>query len=178
MNIHRPPRKSPRLQGYDYAQSGAYFVTMCVQHRICLFGTPTPDEWVLNSSGNLIEDYWAKLPSKFPELEIDYSVVMPNHFHGIVILKGIDLSSTSLPQAMRWFKTMTTNAYIHGVKEQGWESFEGKLWQRSYHDHIIRNERELNILREYILINPAKWQEDSFYSGSKKSPPTHKPPIS
>ncbi len=61
---------------------------------------------------------------------------------------------------MRWFKTMTTNAYIRGVRDEGWPRFEGHLWQRSYHDRIVRNETELDHLREYIATNPLRWHLD------------------
>jgi len=61
---------------------------------------------------------------------------------------------------MRWFKTMTTNAYIRGVRDEGRPRFEGRLWQRSCHDRIVRNETELNRLREYIATNPLRWRLD------------------
>jgi REP element-mobilizing transposase RayT len=61
---------------------------------------------------------------------------------------------------MQWFKTMTTNAYIRGVKQDGWRPFPGKLWQRNYYERIIRNERELNAVRQYIQDNPVRWTED------------------
>ena len=61
---------------------------------------------------------------------------------------------------MQWFKTMTTNEYIRGVKQRGWPRFDGKLWQRNYYEHIVRNENELNRIRQYILDNPMKWEMD------------------
>jgi REP element-mobilizing transposase RayT len=87
---------------------------------------------------------------------------MPNHFPGILILYS-NSPDTTVSRMMQWFKTMTTNAYIRGVKNNGWRPFEGHLWQRSFHDHIIRHEKSLNILREYIVYNPARWAEDKFY---------------
>jgi len=153
-------RKSPRLRGYDYSREGAYFVTICQQNRACLFGEITDGELRLNSAGEMLRAWWERLPEKFPALEIDHFVVMPNHFHGIVLLDG---GQIGLSAAMQWFKAMTTNAYIRGVKEQTWSSFEKRLWQRSYHDHIIRDERGLEMIRGYVLTNPARWSEDTFY---------------
>jgi REP element-mobilizing transposase RayT len=69
---------------------------------------------------------------------------------------------------MQWFKTMTTNAYIRGVKNDDWRPFPGKLWQRSFHDRIIRDGRELARIRRYIANNPAKWDEDRENSTMRK----------
>jgi REP element-mobilizing transposase RayT len=167
---HQPPRKSTRLQGYDYAQNGAYFVTLCTQNRLCLFGEIETDEMRPNDSGHMILRWWNELQTKFPNIELDSFVLMPNHVHGIIFLfdgttvsgahAGAPLQNHPLDNIMQWFKTMTTNAYIRGVKEQGWEAFLGKLWQRSFHDHIIRNEDDLNTHRQYILSNPAQWASD------------------
>ena len=69
-----------------------------------------------------------------------------------------------LSQVMQWFKTMTTNAYIRGVKNDGWRPFPGKLWQRSFHDRIVRDRDELDRIRRYIVNNPARWEEDNEYA--------------
>ncbi len=155
-----PQRKSPRLHGYDYAQAGAYFVTICQQSRACLFGDIADGELRLNPAGEMVRAWWERLPEKFPAVEIDYFVVMPNHFHGIVLLDG---KSTTLSQAIGWFKAMSTNAYMQGVNERGWTPFERRLWQRSFHDHIIRDERGLEMIRGYVMTNPSRWAEDTFY---------------
>ena len=168
----RPARKSTRLKGYDYAQNGAYFVTICTQNRECLFGRVVTGDMRLNYAGVMIMQHWDKLPSKFPRIELDTCVLMPNHLHGIVVIHDGDTAAKagaprqqkpSLNDVMQWFKMMTTNAYIRGVKEQGWESFPGKLWQRSFHDHILRNESDLNTRRGYIATNPARWTDDEHY---------------
>jgi REP element-mobilizing transposase RayT len=161
-----PQRKSPRLQGYDYSQEGAYFVTVCTQSRESLFGLITENMITLNPAGTMVQYWWQQLPQVYADVELDLFVVMPNHFHGIVCLNRYLQTTiqTSLPDVMRWFKTMTTNAYIRGVKECQWQPYTGKLWQRSYHDHIIRHEADLNRIREYVLHNPERWQEDKFYN--------------
>lgn len=161
-----PQRKSPRLKGYDYAQEGAYFVTTCVKSRKSFFATIDEKSISLTPAGEMLAYWWQQLPQKYTDVELDYFVVMPNHFHGIVCLNRHQqtLVEPSLSDVMRWFKAMTTNAYIRAVKEQDWQPFEGKLWQRSYHDHIIRTEADLNRIREYVLYNPERWQEDKFYN--------------
>jgi REP element-mobilizing transposase RayT len=125
------------------------------------------------------------LPEKFPAVETDESVTMPNHFHGIIVIVEPDTvganlcvrpdapgqahgsaqpgqtpgSAPTLGEIVQWFKTMTTNAYIRGVKH-GWKPFPGKLWQRNYYERIIHGERQLNAIRQYIRDNPARWTED------------------
>ena len=84
-------RRSIRLRDHDYSQVGAYFVTICVQHRECLFGDIVDDEMRLNDAGRMVERWWVELGNKFPSVETDEYVVMPNHFHGIVIIVGADL---------------------------------------------------------------------------------------
>ncbi len=161
---HQDPRKSTRLHGFDYAQSRAYFVTLCTQNRLCLFGEIESSEMRPNDSGTMVLNWCEKLRVKFPNIELDAYVLMPNHLHALIVLFGVEtpkgahagapLQDASLDDIMQWFKTMTTNAYIRGVKEQGWQPFPGKLWQRSCHDHIIRNEDDLNTHRQYILQTP------------------------
>jgi putative transposase len=207
-------RRSIRLKGFDYSQSGAYFVTMVTQGRASLFGTIENREMPLNDAGRMIVKWWNELPNKFPQITLGTFVVMPNHCHGIIIIEahvpvGGDLRvspglfedekgghvgppqrppqrppqlplqlppqlppqlSPQLPpqqsqdaplsQMIQWFKTMTTNEYIHGVKELGWPRFDCKLWQRDYYEHIIRNEDEANRIHHYIESNPYNWAED------------------
>ena len=162
-------RRSTRLPGYDYAQPGAYFVTLCVQQRECLLGEIESAGMACNEAGAMIEMWWRELPRKFPACSGDAFVVMPNHMHGIIVideLAGADArhkdahTSASLPRIVQWFKTMTTNAYIRGVDERGWMPFARRLWQRNYYEHIVRDEIDLNRIREYILNNPLNWEDD------------------
>jgi len=183
-------RRSIRLKGYDYTRAGAYFVTICTQDRACLFGNVTDGQMVLNDAGRMIEKWWLDLNRKFSTMETDEYMIMPNHFHGIVVIVGADLcvcpapadahvsgangsgahdsnahgsnahAGAPLPSMIQWFKTMTTNEYIRGVKSRGWPPFAGKLWQRNYYEHIIRNDESLNRIREYIMNNPMQWTLD------------------
>lgn len=181
-------RRSIRLKGYDYSRPGAYFVTMVTQGREWVFGEIRSGELNLNDAGQMIARWWQELPCKFPAIESGAFVVMPNRFHGIIQITenpvGADLrvrpdgyedhesqngghigppvprQGAPLSQMMQWFKTMTTNEYIRGVKELGWQPFAGKLWQRSYYEHIIRNEAEWNRIHRYIEANPVNWKSD------------------
>jgi len=170
-------RHSIRLKNYDYSQAGAYFVTICAQNRECFFGEITDAAMQLNEAGRMVETWWHELSRKFPMIDMDVYTVMPNHFHGIVAIVGAALcgrpnpdhsqpviqprtAAPALGNIITWFKTMTTNDYIRGVKHHQWRPFPGKLWQRNYYEHVIRNEDDLNKIREYIVNNPAGWADD------------------
>ena len=90
-------RRSLRLSGYDYSQTGAYFVTMSTQQRNCLFGQIVGEKMLLNDAGQMIERWWKEIANKFPTVEVDEHIVMPNHFHGIIILVGATLNGRSNP---------------------------------------------------------------------------------
>jgi len=150
-----------RLEGYDYSQEGRYFITICTQGRRCMFGEIIGDRVQLNDAGLVIESWWRKLADKFPIVQTDEYVVMPNHFHGIVNVGAAPCGrpttrnesgqphrvAPTLVDIVHWFKTMTTNKYIRGVKEGDWLPFRKKLWQRNYYEHVIRDEDELNHFR-------------------------------
>jgi REP element-mobilizing transposase RayT len=161
-------RHALRLKGFDYTQHGAYFVTICVQNRQYAFGTIQVGVLELNAAGLMIATLWSELPHYYSEISIDHFVVMPNHFHGIIILEGGaqhntnegQISKISLSEVVPKFKSLTTTRYRQGVQQQGWEPALGKLWQSRYFDHIIRSEADLNRIREYIINNPAKWEFD------------------
>jgi len=192
-------RRSIRLKGYDYRQAGGYFVTMVTQGRDALFGEVVNGEMILNDAGEMIVRWWLELPNKFPNVNVDIFVVMPNHFHGIIfIIDDADNSANAEPisvvgddlrvvpqgehagsprqnaplsQMIQWFKTMTTNEYIRGVKNLGWKPFNGKVWQRDYYEHIIRNQSAADRIARYIESNPARWNEDK--ENSARTGKTH-----
>lgn len=182
-DIHR--RRSIRLKGYDYSQAGAYFVSICAHNRSCLFGEIANGQKVLNDAGRMVEFVWGELPVRFDHIELDEFVVMPNHIHCIFVLcrrgepcvrpdsSGPHNSQSgehkvhpygTLPDTVgrivQAFKSVTTHEYINGVKQHGWPPFTGKLWQRNYYERIIRNENELNRIREYMINNPKQWEFD------------------
>ena len=178
----KPNRKANRLLEYDYSQLGCYFVTICIQNRLCLFGDITNGDMILNGAGKMAKKLWKELPKYYSEVEIDCFQIMPNHLHGIIHLVGDGpravpnfrshseksekgqpqgvVPTMSLSDVIHRFKTLTTKQYIDGVKHHHWARFDKKLWQRSFHDHIIRNDDDLYRVREYIQNNPLKWHLD------------------
>lgn len=150
----RPRRRSIRLKGYDYTQAGAYFVTICARNRECLFGNIANGEVSLNVAGRMTRSVWDELPNRFSGLELDAFVVMPNHVHGIFVLVGAGLALPGLGDIVRAFKSLTA------VRVNRLLMRTGPLWQRNYYEHIIRNEKELNLVREYIANNPLQWELD------------------
>ena len=145
-----PTRKNLRLQNYNYSLNGYYFITICTNSNSSLFGIVKEKEVILNSSAILIKKWLFELENRF-SVKIDYYSIMHNHIHFILILEG---SNEPLSKIIQWFKTMTTNAYIKGVKEGKFLPFYKKLWQRNYYEHIIRNEKSLYEIRQYIENNP------------------------
>ena len=161
-----PKRKSPRLKEYDYSTPGAYFVTICTQEKRMVFElekTVGNDLRVVPPAQNQIVHKWLKeIENKYDNVKIDKYVIMPNHVHLILIITERH-TGRSLQDIMKWFKTMVTNDYIKGVKKGVLTPFARKLWQRSYHDHIIRGEADYRKIWEYIDTNPLKWESDCFY---------------
>lgn len=119
----------------------------------------------VNDAGEMIGEWYRKLEGKFQNFLCDEFVCMPNHVHFLVVSRATfekgDTQNARQPlsRLVQWFKTMTTNAYIQGVRQQGWMPFPGRLWQRNYWEHV-RSEDELNAVRQYIINNPANWHKD------------------
>jgi putative transposase len=162
-------RRSIRLRGYDYSQAGAYFVTICTQNRECLFGDMMDGEMLLNDAGNIVHQCWDDIPNHFPHVDLDEFGVMPNHVHGIIMIvdspsvgaknfSPLPGTSKTIGSIVRGFKIgvtkwMRNNTLIHDV------------WQRNYWEHIVRDESELNRIREYIRNNPVQWELDRLHPG-------------
>ncbi|MHC9511682.1 transposase [Kangiella sp. M94] len=155
-------RRSIRLSNYDYSSPGAYFVTICTQDHQCLFGNITNNgDMELNAAGAMVKQWYKELEHKFVSSTLDYFICMPNHVHFTVFLGQTRRSApTNLNSIVQWFKTMTTNDYIRGVKENGWPTFNKRLWQRNYWERVIRSETELQKFRGYIKTNPTRWHLD------------------
>lgn len=124
------------------------------------FGTVEPTGVVLNDAGCDIKVLWAGIPQRYPSVGLDVYVVMPNHLHGIVVLgTDPDTNPPSLSVIVGQFKSVSTAAYSRGVHAGSYPPFDRLLWQRGFHDHIVRNERSLDEVRRYIEGNPARWWE-------------------
>ncbi len=176
-NPHIHHRRSIRLKGYDYSQAGLYFITICVEKRECLFGTIINGEMHLNEAGVMVKTEWLKLNERFNNIALHEFVVMPNHFHAILEIVGAskkiaptdtttenstEVKNKTVGDMVGAFQSIVTVQYIRGVKNLGWTPFNGKLWQRNYYEHIIRNEKSYRNISNYILNNPLKWKEDKF----------------
>jgi len=160
-------RKLNRLSGYDYSTTGSYFVTICIKNRECLFGEILDGEMKLNETGKIADEQWKWLFQQYKYIQMDEYVIMPNHFHGIIHIvdvgNGRDRSLQygdnpqrkikPIPELIGAFKT-TSSKLIH---RNGNTEFQ---WQKSYHDRIIRNDRELYRIQKYISNNPKNWNRD------------------
>jgi REP element-mobilizing transposase RayT len=160
-------RRSVRLRGFDYAHDGAYFVTICAESRACIFGEIVSQVARLSAIGEVIESHWHALPRKYPQIELDAFVVIPNHIHGVLWITSVGAGfprpptnagevRPTLGQIIGFYKYQTTKT----VNEQRGAAG-AKLWQRSYYDHIMRNDHELDAIREYIATNPDRWDDDA-----------------
>jgi len=174
-DIHH--RRSIRLKNYDYSSNGMYFVTICTHDRTPLFhvgatlcGRPA------NTATQMIIKWLKETENKFPEICLDKFIIMPNHIHFIVGIQGrcADVqgghagkqgghAGPPLHRIVEWFKTMTTNEYIRGVKSGLYPPFNKKVWQRDYFERVIRNEAEYQRIWQYIDENPTKWKDDMYY---------------
>ncbi|MGJ3253671.1 MAG: transposase [Elainellaceae cyanobacterium] len=166
-------RQSIRLKNYDYSQAGAYFVTICTQERECLLGEVVNASISLSQYGTIVQQVWQQIPHHFSSATLDAAVIMPNHFHGIIIIADDSLpikqNSSDVPlkrnskkptlgQIVAYFKYQSTKL-INSMRDMTGV----KLWQRNYYEHIIRSEASLSRLRIYIEQNPQKWQHDQLH---------------
>jgi len=181
-------RRSIRLQGYDYSQQGAYYVTIVAWQRECLFGEVVNGEMRLNKVGEIVQWEWLELPKRLSFIELGEFVVMPNHFHGILIFReNVGATRQGLTSARsgkvplphvaadgiggsplpRGPKPMSLGAIMTQFKSRVtkrlWKipSLGGTpIWQRNYYEHVIRDEKDLQNKTDYIEANPILWDED------------------
>ncbi|MCO5217850.1 MAG: transposase [Thermomicrobiales bacterium] len=156
--MNRPSRKnSLRYPGYDYSQPGGVFVTLVAHERQELFAIEDESRIILTSAGRALEDRWLGITTRFPDVLTDDFVVMPDHVHGILWMGAADsVSPTSVSDVIRWLKSAVVEDYRVGVRDSGWPPYVKHLWQRGFHDHIIRGERDLVEIRKYIDANPYR----------------------
>jgi REP element-mobilizing transposase RayT len=234
-NKTHPQRKSPRLPGYDYAQPGVYFITICTAHRQHLFGNIENGMMICNTLGQIAHQELFNLPSRWHMVDVDTFVVMPNHIHAIILITGTPLAAdVSTADAQKRVPTGNQGADAQKHVPTGNQGADAQkrvptgnqgadaqkrvptgnqgadaqkrvptgnqgadaqkrvptlgqivgnykggvtrlarrevaintphiIWQQRYHDHIIRNEEMLNYIRDYVVNNPARWEDDTFY---------------
>jgi putative transposase len=169
-------RRSIRLKGYDYTSPGAYFVTVCVRDRECVLGDVSNGEMELSDAGHVVQACWDDLPNHYPHVQLDAFVVMPNHVHGVIFLlddptavgvtvgvgAGLRPAPTAprgerhgLPEIVRAFKSFSARRINEMHHTAG-----APFWQRGFYEHIVRNERQLDAIRRYVVDNPLKWALD------------------
>jgi putative transposase len=156
---------SNRLKDWDYSSLGYYFITLCIKDKIPLFGAVKGDQILLSPIGKIVSDNLEKAPTIYNHILLDAHVIMPNHIHAIIAIVETPerWASTSEPKKplplgiiVNQFKATSTKI-IHKL---GFVDF---AWQPRYYDHIIRNERSLQKIRDYILGNPAQWPDDEYF---------------
>ncbi len=154
-----PVRKPNRLKGYDYSQNGVYFITICTKNRCEILSDICRGGALLRPIGKIIEIEIENLSERF-DINIDKYVIMPNHIHMIITIQRAEQSPapTTIVDIICAFKSITTKLANKSEHISG-----RQIWQRSYHDHIIRNEQDYLSIWQYIDTNPIKWEEDCFY---------------
>jgi len=175
-------RRSNRLPGYNYSSNGAYYITICANNRKCLFGeikyakcvgaglVPARNDTLrrikLSTIGKIINDEWNDIPNQYKNIYVDEYVIMPNHFHGIIMIgdgennrAATRAAPTHLGRIIGSFKSRCTVNHLKCIRKYNLD-ISTKIWQRNYHDHIIRNDKSLNKIRKYIRNNPLTWNSD------------------
>ena len=158
-HIYGHERKQMRWADFDYSSQGVYFVTIVTNERRNLFGYVRDGEMRLNAVGRMVLEEYLSIETNETGVTCMDVVVMPNHIHCMVYLPND--SGKTIPVIMEHFKSRTVNRYCVGVKEDGWAPYHNHLWQRSYWDDIVRNERQFEFIRRYIRLNPQRWDKDA-----------------
>ena len=161
-----PQRKSLRLKGYDYGASGYYFVTLCTKARACLFwqnpvgaDSIRPSPLLLTPLGQTVDTAIQEIPNHYPGVRVDKYVIMPNHVHMILALGPGGGRMLSAP-------TKSLSTVVGQMKRASSRAAGAPLWQRSFHDHIIRSQADYLLIWKYVDDNPAKWREDRYFPQS------------
>ena len=169
MNL--PKRKPTRLKGYDYSTTGAYFITICTHNRKCLFSNIVGaihelPENKLTKYGEFAEQIIKILPDRF-NVSIPKHIVMPNHIHLIIEINDDDNNRAVREPPLQYHRSVIDKMvgfFKMNVSKKIHITYSDKIWQRSYHDHIIRGENDYQKIWEYIDTNPLKWELDCFYN--------------
>ena len=176
MVFEKHDRKTIRIPGYDYSAGGYYYITICVKRRICLFGIIDNASMNLSKIGEIANQCWIDIPVHYKNVKLDEYVIMPDHIHGIIIIEptvGVEyiqplqckpnenryqhIIPSSICSIVREYKSAVTRL----TNRNGHIYFK---WQRNYYDHVIRNDDDLNRIREYIENNPANWLQDELFA--------------
>ncbi len=190
-------RRSIRLKGYDYSKPGMYYVTIVTHNHKCFFGKIENGKMILNEYGEIAQQCWTEITRRFPNIEIDEYIIMPDHIHAIIKITNPPVGTTlavvpdktdgavvpdkiinnfgtytdtnitdtkppSLGDIVGAYKSIVSNKCLLVFKQKN--QYMGKLWQRNYYEHIIKNNTRLSRIRKYIINNPANWNNyDEFF---------------
>jgi len=173
----KPNRQSIRMPEYDYSQAGAYFVTLCTHERVCHFGEIVQAQMRLSLAGQAAQRAWLRLPEFFHRVKLDEFAVMPNHVHAILwiidkeglhSMQGRNEEDAATPEDWHGTESGSLGAIIQNYKSVVSRKIRGlsknrfgEVWQRNYWERVVRNERELQAFRKYIIDNPAQWELDA-----------------
>ena len=187
-------RQSTRLPYYDYSQSGAYFVTLVAHNRACLFGEVCDGAVRLNALGQIVDQMWMEIPDHFPGVSAAEYVVMPNHVHGIIMISNQDVNAmhdlggddetihriyvgarhASPLRKPRGVQSRSLGAIIGSFKSAVTKKIHQmeacknvRIWQRNYHERVIRDDREYEEIANYIVANPSNWELDREFSSGQ-----------
>ena len=144
-----PSRKNPRLTNFDYSSPNYYFITVCTWNKACIFGKPNS----LNQWGTAAEAVLLEIERHFSNVRVDKYAVMPNHVHMILALVG---PNAGISQIIGQYKAAVTRKIRKTTPQQ-------KVWQTSFHDHVIRNQKDYERIWLYIEANPQNWDKDCFF---------------
>ncbi len=158
--MEKPNRKLPRMNGFDYSQEAVYFVTICSHENKHIFGEVSKigDTNVFSPSriGELVKEIFFRLPERFPEFSLIHFSLLPNHLHFLTMkMKTDPETERSLSDLVGAFKSLSYRAVRNEIPGIG-------IWQKSFHDHIIRDEKDLQTHWYYIEENVYRWNEDEY----------------
>jgi len=171
-NPAKHQRRSIRLKNYNYSQPGWYFVTICTYQNSMFFGDIEDGRMMFDEAGNITYKYWKNIPNHFLHVQLDDFIIMPNHIHGIIVINEVGAKNFSPLHEIVNNKfqspSKTIGSIIRGFKIGVTKWFRNntdiyKVWQRNYYEHIIRDEIDLNRIRKYIIENPLKWHDDTYF---------------
>ncbi len=173
-DIHK--RRSIRLKGFDYSQPSAYLITICTYDKGCVFGDVVDGKIQLNDAGEIADVCWRQIPEHFPNVILDEYIIMPNHVHGIIAIEDKDVNIGVQNVEPLRIENQSKNKWQHIIPKSIGSIVRGfkigvtkwfrqntdmhVVWQRNYFERVIRNEKELFRIRDYIINNPLKWHED------------------
>jgi REP element-mobilizing transposase RayT len=160
-------RKSVRLEEYDYSWAGYYFVTVVSHQRKNIFGKIDDGNVELFQAGMIVEEVWQEVPFHFPYVEVDVHIIMPNHFHGIIVIRNIVGARHASPLPPKSAIIQPLGIIVGSFKSAVTKRLhdldlftQEKIWQRSYYEHVIRDERDYQKVYDYIESNPINWALD------------------